>query len=31
MTDTLLAQHDFAQEPIFVKSNGGHLVRRSRT
>ena len=29
MTDHFLAQHDFSQDPVFVKSKG-HLVRQSR-
>jgi hypothetical protein len=30
-TDRFLAQHDFSQDPIFMKSKDGHLVRRART
>ena len=29
MTDRFLAQHDFSQDPVFVKSKD-HLVRPSR-
>jgi hypothetical protein len=31
MTDHFPAQHDFSQDPVFVKSKEGHLVRRNRT
>lgn len=31
MTDCSPAQHDFSQEPVFVKNKDGHLVRRIRT
>jgi hypothetical protein len=31
MVNPLLAQHDFAREPSFVKSKDGHLVRKRRT
>jgi hypothetical protein len=31
IADHFPAQHDFSQDPIFIKSKDGHLVRRSRT
>ena len=30
LTDDFPAQHDFSQDPVFVKCKDGHLVRRSR-
>ena len=31
VTDRSPAQHDFSQDPVFVKSKDGHLVRRIGT
>jgi hypothetical protein len=31
LTDHFPAQHDFSQDPVFVKCKEGHLVRQIRT